>query len=708
MARAIAGRTRSSADGANTPVNGRSQAASTGPRHTFEPPCACPSPPSSPCFSPCPPRRLPTPPRASRSRSSSRARSSATGRCRPTRRRSRRSWTSSTARPTAVPPQPLRATRARHGDRCGRGHADRPPARLPLGRRGKRASRSPSRSTRSSRATSTTRRRASRSTRARTSTRPTPSTARASAAPTSDPNDPCQARRSDAPADDADPVKGLDTNDELAFMASRRRRPGAGRRTAAGGHRGVQGGRDRRPDRARRAHALRLRDDAPAPTVRSPRSTPPTATCATSATPTPTRFELSESTLRRLRQRRRTGPYCDAHGNVVAADGTPTSARRPLDYATVTTPRYRFRYDGRWLMTAIQISPDGGKTYGPDLVDRWKARAFAQDPGSQTPCCGFEEEDTNWGGSRTLLGERVGPVRAIRETWGADSGTNVDPPRDLLPRRGAPEDLAARARRSRRSTASTPSGTSTPARVTQLLQLAQRPSGVADRRAQRRGVRQPRRPVQPATTTPTTPSASRPGLPRRSTGDRAVRRASPYHLSVDTRRPDLRRRQRRARLERDARARTARSSTAITIDSPTDADPGRRGAVGRPRCPTTATTRASTTAPAPTPGPKRQAALGRRAAHDRRRQRRAAAGTPRTALPDGSDTLLPGLDRARTACTCCSWPTPTTRARRCRSTEIVSDWTDGDAPGLSTGNVGEQYGRSFEKPLVATVGAGHS
>src|SRR3712207_7010630 len=76
-------------------------------------------------------------------------------------------------------------------------------------------------------------------------------------------------------------------------------------------------------------------------------------------------------------------------------------------------------------MTEINISPDGGKTYAPDLVDRWKARAFAQDPGSETPCCGFEDEDVNWGGSSILLGERVGPVRTIRETWGADSGTNV-------------------------------------------------------------------------------------------------------------------------------------------------------------------------------------------------------------------------------------------------------------------------------------------
>ncbi|HMC68712.1 MAG TPA: hypothetical protein VKJ07_06115, partial [Mycobacteriales bacterium] len=122
------------------------------------------------------------------------------------------------------------------------------------------------------------------------------------------------------------------------------------------------------------------------------------------------------------------GPYCDSSGHVVIdpKTGKPDiQRRRPRDYATVTTPRYRFRYDGRWLMTQIGISRNDNWDYGPDLVDRWKARAFAQDPSSNTPCCGFEEEDTHWGGSSTLLGERVGPVRAIRETWGADSGTNV-------------------------------------------------------------------------------------------------------------------------------------------------------------------------------------------------------------------------------------------------------------------------------------------
>jgi hypothetical protein len=38
---------------------------------------------------------------------------------------------------------------------------------------------------------------------------------------------------------------------------------------------------------------------------------------------------------------------------------------------------------------------------------------------------GFEDEQVNWEANSALLGWRVGPVRALREVWGADSGTNV-------------------------------------------------------------------------------------------------------------------------------------------------------------------------------------------------------------------------------------------------------------------------------------------
>jgi hypothetical protein len=233
----------------------------------------------------------------------------------------------------------------------------------------------------------------------------------------SDPDNPCLARP-DSPVA-VDPVQGLDDNDELAFMAG-----DAG--PAAPGDASL-------PSNIEAAKRIAIAD--PSDPSAAPRYVYVMKARAGGPEPEYTAangyvryerdanadyFEKSESTYEDYGNAAR-GVVCDEQGNVVAQD----ERRRPRDYAWVTTKRYRYRYDGRWLMTQIQISPDGGQTYGPDVVDRWKARAFAQDPGSETPCCGFEEEDTNWGGSSTLLGERVGPVRAIRETWGADSGTNV-------------------------------------------------------------------------------------------------------------------------------------------------------------------------------------------------------------------------------------------------------------------------------------------
>ncbi|HVS69322.1 MAG TPA: hypothetical protein VHE56_12275 [Mycobacteriales bacterium] len=138
----------------------------------------------------------------------------------------------------------------------------------------------------------------------------------------------------------------------------------------------------------------------------------------------------------------RYGPVCTPDGQAVIGQGfrynthhdvvlDPTTyvQRRTIDNATVTTPRYRFRYDGRWLMDDLQISSnDSGFTkhnYGPSIIDRFKARAFQQSPGGNTPCCGYEDEQNNWGGSSITMGIRRGPVRDIRVTWGSDSGTNV-------------------------------------------------------------------------------------------------------------------------------------------------------------------------------------------------------------------------------------------------------------------------------------------
>ena len=149
------------------------------------------------------------------------------------------------------------------------------------------------------------------------------------------------------------------------------------------------------------------------------------------------------------------GPVCDDAGNVIK-ENVP---RRPRDTAWVLTPRYAFRYAGRWILRGVRVAPrtelgrgrarsaerranKGGRRnhavggdrdspladpseYGPPLLDQWKARAYAQRPENETPCCGFETEQDSWGDSSVTVGERAGPVRVIRTTWGSDSGTNT-------------------------------------------------------------------------------------------------------------------------------------------------------------------------------------------------------------------------------------------------------------------------------------------
>jgi hypothetical protein len=235
------------------------------------------------------------------------------------------------------------------------------------------------------------------------------------------PEDPCRARPDSSVA--ADPVKGLDANDEVAFMAS-----DAGPQAPSGAAlpKGVEAIKEMRvtnPTGGDAGYVYIARTTAKGP---QPAFTAANGYVKYERDANADTYAFSQSSYDSYGAAPE-GFYCDEEGQIVRnADGTPKiGQRRPRDRATITTRRYKFRYDGRWLMTKVQISPDGGRTYGEDLVDRWKARAFAQDPGSETPCCGYEEEETNWGGSSILLGEKVGPVRAIRETWGADSGTNV-------------------------------------------------------------------------------------------------------------------------------------------------------------------------------------------------------------------------------------------------------------------------------------------
>jgi PKD repeat protein len=217
-----------------------------------------------------------------------------------------------------------------------------------------------------------------------------------------------------------DPIAGLDDNDELVFMASD---AGPLAPPDAALPDGIQSAQivtitDPLTGAQSYAYVMKAAAGGPAPAFDAD-----SGYVDYQRDPGADTFEYSESDFSGYGNAPK-GPYCDRDGNRSFAHGDEAE-RRPRDFATISTPRYQFRYDGRWLMTGIRVSQNDDGNYGRDLIDRWKARAFAQDPSSETPCCGFEEEDTNWGGSSQLLGERVGPVRAIRETWGADSGTNV-------------------------------------------------------------------------------------------------------------------------------------------------------------------------------------------------------------------------------------------------------------------------------------------
>jgi hypothetical protein len=115
----------------------------------------------------------------------------------------------------------------------------------------------------------------------------------------------------------------------------------------------------------------------------------------------------------------------------------PSSDRFPRDGVTVTTANYRWQASGRWMVRDLRIRALGEAVptasaaqaaywnTRPDLIDRWKGRAFQQSPDSVISLVGFEDEQVNWEANASLIGERCGPVRCIREVWGADSGTNV-------------------------------------------------------------------------------------------------------------------------------------------------------------------------------------------------------------------------------------------------------------------------------------------
>ncbi len=124
----------------------------------------------------------------------------------------------------------------------------------------------------------------------------------------------------------------------------------------------------------------------------------------------------------------RTAAGNDASPPITTPDGTARSStdRFPRDGMVVTTPTYKLTASGRWMVQGFQVATPGRKAhYGSSLIARWKGRAFQSSPDSQVSVVGFEDEQVNWEANSALLGWKVGPVRAIREIWGANSGTNV-------------------------------------------------------------------------------------------------------------------------------------------------------------------------------------------------------------------------------------------------------------------------------------------
>jgi len=248
----------------------------------------------------------------------------------------------------------------------------------------------------------------------------------------SDPSNPCKAVPNGPPTT-PDTVAGLDTNDELSFMASD---AGAEAPSGVSAPAGIVGTsrvevRDPQvPGKVSYVYVMLAGTGANAP---KPAFNASNGYVRYLPDPDSDTFLYSQSAYSSYGNAAK-GPYFDPATNKCITDPAQWKQRRPKDTAWVKTPGYEFRYDGRWLMTQVHVAnPDHPNnpnanpstwTYGPDLVDQWKARAFQQRPGGETPCCGYEEEVNNWGGSSILMGWKAGPVRAIRATWGADSSTN--------------------------------------------------------------------------------------------------------------------------------------------------------------------------------------------------------------------------------------------------------------------------------------------
>ena len=114
----------------------------------------------------------------------------------------------------------------------------------------------------------------------------------------------------------------------------------------------------------------------------------------------------------------------------------PSTDRFPRDGVTVTTDTYKWYASGRWMVRGMQVAKPGQPgVYGPDLIDRWKGRAFQQSPDSTISVVGFEDEQVNWEANSALLGERDRPGAGDPRDLGRRLRHQRHQDRDLLPRR---------------------------------------------------------------------------------------------------------------------------------------------------------------------------------------------------------------------------------------------------------------------------------
>jgi hypothetical protein len=215
-----------------------------------------------------------------------------------------------------------------------------------------------------------------------------------------------------SPITTPDPVPGFDDNDELAFMAR-----DAGAQAPAG--------------------ATPVKGTTPAEVaIKDPLTDQVTYAYVVSAPASRHTFDKSYVSYTR-------DPYSDRYLPVRGGEGIPegpicsgpdgdplnpptitsNGPRRPADTATFTSGTYSFHWGGRWKPDQIHIRANASDPFGPDLIDQWKGRAFQQTK-DQAVSIGFIGEKA-WEESSVTLGEKVGPIRVLRETWGAKSGTNV-------------------------------------------------------------------------------------------------------------------------------------------------------------------------------------------------------------------------------------------------------------------------------------------